>query len=210
MKLKDIKKVSMAELSDMAASKDPARHAQLNKMWSYLRRILKSRFKTFGRHDLAGAVPRRFQKGVPTVKQLGSVEEVKKQIGMALGYLEGKTSTAGGYETAEIPRKKRLEELLGFEMSAQEFTRYKSFLDDMAVLQKETWKKVSDEAVEMILQSRRLGLSIDQFRKNFDYWAAHVHKLSKAKPTKSGKNMPSTYIKNLHLPSIKKWTNSNS
>ena len=92
MKLSDIRGKSMAEISSSSA-------AEQREMWGYMRRVLKSRFKTFEKHGLGEAIPRRFREGVATVRQLEKKGSLAREISMALGYLEGKTATCyPGYE----------------------------------------------------------------------------------------------------------------
>ena len=197
MKLKNIQSMSRAQIDELSKE-------ELSSTWSYMRRILKSRFKTFAKHGLESAIPKRFRAGVPTVRQLGSAEELAKQIGMAAGYTAGAASTAAGYAEAMQERYQDLEDRLGVPMNAKQFAQYKSFMDEMSARMKETWKHVSAEAEEMYIQSRRLGIGIDQFKKNFDYWAEHIQELSKAKP-KKGRKTPSAYIKDLNLEKISSW-----
>ena len=197
MKIKEIQSKSLAEIRGMS-------EAELSSTWSYMRRILKSRFRTFAKQGLENAIPRRFRSGVPTVRQLGSAEELAKQIGMAAGYTAGTASTAKGYAEAMEERFQDLSDRLGVPMNAKQFAQYKSFMDEMSARMKETWKHVSAEAEEMYIQSRRLGIGIDQFKKNFDYWAEHIQELSKAKP-KKGRKTPSAYIKDLNLEKISSW-----
>lgn len=197
MKLKNIQSMSRAQIDELSKE-------ELSSTWSYMRRILKSRFKTFIKQGLESAIPKRFRGGVPTVRQLGSAEELAKQIGMAAGYTAGAASTAAGYAEAMQERYQDLEDRLGVPMNAKQFAQYKSFMDEMSARMKETWKHVSAEAEEMYIQSRRLGIGIDQFKKNFDYWAEHIQELSKAKP-KKGRKTPSAYIKDLNLEKISSW-----
>ena len=189
-----------------------ASSAQQREMWGYMRRVLKSRFKTFEKHGLGEAIPRRFRDGVATVRQLEKEGALAREISRALGYLEGKTSTARGY--METPREgtSNLEKAIGHPLSPKEYADYKSFMDEMATRLKETWKHVSDEALEMIEQSRRLGIGIEQFKKNFDYWVENIQKLQDVDQimTKAGRPAKaSTYIRRLEgLPSIAEWKKS--
>lgn len=205
MKLSDIKGKSLAEIKSSSIESQRS-------MWAYMRRILKSRIKTFAKHDVLEAVPRRFRGGVATVKELESRGVLAEEISKALGYLEGATSTARGY--LETPREgsSNLEKALGYPLSPKEYADYKSFMDEMATRLKETWKHVSDEALEMIEQSRRLGIGIEQFKKNFDYWVENIQKLQDVDQimTKAGRPAKaSTYIRRLEgLPSIAEWKKS--
>ena len=189
-----------------------ASSAEQREMWGYMRRVLKSRFKTFEKHGLGEAIPRRFRDGVATVRQLEKEGALAREISRALGYLEGKTSTARGY--METPREgsSNLEKAIGHPLSPKEYADYKSFMDEMATRLKETWKHVSDEALEMIEQSRRLGIGIEQFQKNFDYWVENIQKLQDVDQimTKAGRPAKaSTYIRRLEgLPSIAEWKKS--
>ena len=189
-----------------------ASSAEQREMWGYMRRVLKSRFKTFEKHGLGEAIPRRFRDGVATVRQLEKEGALAREISRALGYLEGKTSTARGY--METPREgtSNLEKAIGHPLSPKEYADYKSFMDEMATRLKETWKHVSDEALEMIEQSRRLGIGIEQFKKNFDYWVENIQKLQDVDQimTKAGRPAKaSTYIRRLEgLPSIAEWKKS--
>ena len=197
MKLKNIQSMSRAQIDELSRE-------DLSSTWSYMRRILKSRFKTFAKHGLENAIPKRFRGGVPTVRQLGSEENLASEIARAVGYTAGAASTAAGYEEAMQERYQDLEDRLGVPMNAKQFAQYKSFMDEMSARMKETWKHVSAEAEEMYIQSRRLGIGIDQFKKNFDYWAEHIQELSKAKP-KKGRKTPSAYIRDLNLEKISSW-----
>ncbi len=197
MKLKEIQQMSQAEIKGLPRE-------TLSETWSYMRRILKSRFKTFRKQGLENAIPKRFRSGVPTVKQIGSEEELARQIGMAAGYTAGAASTAAGYQEAMSERYADLADRLGISMNAKQYAEYKAFMDEMAARMKETWKHVSAEAEEMYIQSRRLGIGIDQFKKNFDYWSEHIQDLSRATP-KKGRKTPSAYIKDLNLEKISSW-----
>lgn len=202
MKLSDIKGKSMAEIASASAETQ-------REMWGYMRRILKSRFRTFEKHGLGEAIPRRFRDGVATVRQLEKEGALAREISRALGYLEGKTSTARGYETTPREGTSNLEKALGYALSPREYALYKSFVDEMAVRMKETWQKVSDEAIEMVDQSRRLGIGIEQFKENFDYWVENIQKLQDIDKIVTKKGKPaklSTYIRKLPgLPSISSW-----
>lgn len=197
MKLKDIQSKTLAEIKGMSKE-------DLSSTWSYMRRILKSRFRTFEKQGLGSAIPKRFRSGVPTVRQLGSAEELAKQIGMAAGYTAGEASTAAGYSEAMQERMADISDRLGISMTPQQYAEYKKFMDEMAARMKETWKHVSAEAEEMYIQSRRLGIGIEQFKKNFDYWAENIQALQKATP-KKGRKTPSAYIKDLNLEKISSW-----
>lgn len=205
MKLSDIRGKSMAEIASSSA-------AEQREMWGYMRRVLKSRFKTFEKHGLGEAIPRRFREGVATVRQLEKEGALAREISRALGYLEGKTSTARGYETTPREGSSNLEKAIGHPLSPKEYADYKSFMDEMATRLKETWKHVSDEALEMIEQSRRLGIGVEQFQKNFDYWVENIQKLQNVDQivTKAGRPAKaSTYIRRLEgLPSVAEWKKS--
>ena len=202
MKLSEIRGKSMAEIASASS-------AQQREMWGYMRRVLKSRFKTFEKHGLGEAIPRRFRDGVATVRQLEKKGALAREISMALGYLEGKTSTARGYAAEPSETQTRFEKMLGHPLSPQEYAELKAFMDDMATRMKESWKWVSDEGFEMFEQSRRLGVSLEMFKKNYDYWAENIMKLAEADKiiTKKGKPAKlSTYIRRLPgLPSISSW-----
>lgn len=205
MKLSDIRGKSLAEIASAGS-------AEQREMWGYMRRVLKSRFRTFEKHGLGEAIPRRFRDGVATVRQLEKEGALAREISRALGYLEGKTSTARGYETTPREGTSNLEKALGYPLSPKEYANYKSFMDEMATRLKETWKHVSDEALEMIEQGRRLGIGMEQFKKNFDYWVENIQKLQDVDQivTKSGRPAKaSTYIRRLEgLPSIAEWKKS--
>lgn len=202
MKLSDIRGKSLAEIASASSS-------QQREMWGYMRRVLKSRFKTFEKHGLGEAIPRRFRDGVATVRQLEKEGALAREISRALGYLEGKTSTARGYAAEPSETQTRFERMLGHPLSPKEYAELKAFLDEMATRIKETWKYVSDEAFEMFEQSKRLGIGLEQFKKNYDYWVENVMKLRESEKiiTKKGKPAKlSTYIRRLPgLPSITSW-----
>ena len=201
MKIKEIQSKSLAEIRGM-------NEAELSSTWSYMRRILKSRFRTFAKQGLENAIPRRFRSGVPTVRQLGSAEELAKQISMAAGYTAGAASTAAGYSEAMQDIIQATSERLGISMTPRQYAEYKRFMDEMSARMKETWRRVSNEADEMYLQSRRLGFGVEQFKKNFDYWVKHIQEIGKATP-KKGRKTPSAYIKDLNLEKISSWKRKN-
>ena len=206
MKLSDIKGKSLAEIKSSSIESQRS-------MWAYMRRILKSRIKTFAKHDVLEAVPRRFRGGVATVKELESRGVLAEEISKALGYLEGATSTAHGYLNKPMDGSSPLEKVVGHPLTPKEYADLKAFLDDMSARLKDTWKKVSDEAVEMFEQSRRLGVDLEQFKKNYDYWTANITKLANAEKITTKKGAPaklSTYIRRLEgLPSIAEWNRAN-
>ena len=186
-----------------------ASSAEQREMWGYMRRVLKSRFKTFEKHGLGEAIPRRFRDGVATVRQLEKEGALAREISRALGYLEGKTSTAKGYVSEPSETQTRFEKMLGHPLSPKEYAELKAFLDDMAMRMKENWKYVSDEAFEMFEQSKRLGVGLEQFKKNYDYWTENIMKLREAEKITTKKRKPaklSTYIRKMPgLPSISSW-----
>lgn len=205
MKLKDLQGLSLVQLESMSIG-------SLKEAYGYQRRVLKSRFQTFRKHGLKNAIPKRYREGVPTIADVakkGMTEEeqiraLARAVGGASGYMAGSTSTARGYMEADLALKSKLEDRLGITMTPKQYADYKNFLDTMSARMKETWKHVSAEAEEMYIQSRRLGISLDQFQKNFDYWAENIQALRKAEP-KKGRKTPAAYIRELNLPKIASW-----
>lgn len=204
MKQKDLSGLSLAQLRSLSVG-------ELKEAYSYQRKLLRSRFKTFAKHGLQNAIPKRYRSGVPGIRDLTKgkseaeqIDALSMAVGMASGYMAGSTSTAKGFQEADLSLKSALEDRLGISLTPKQYADYKNFLDTMSAQMKEVWKHVSAEAEEMYIQSRRLGISLDQFQKNFDYWSENIHKLREAEP-KNGRKTPSAYIKELRLPSITSW-----
>ena len=206
MRVKDLTGKSAEQLENMARAMT---YTEQRETWKYMRKILKSRFKTFMSHGLKGAIPTRFRSGVPTIRQIGgseeSHEELTKELVRAFKYLPQSYATARGYEESALGGiVQQTADRLGISMNAKQYSEYKSFMDEMSARYGNAWQRGSGEAEEMYLQSRRLGISIDQFKKNFDYWKENIQYLKKATPRK-GRKTPSAYIKELKMENISSW-----
>ena len=209
MSIEELTSLSMAEIDALGEEK-------IQSSYSYVRRLLKSRIRTFRKHDLGEAVPKWLMEGVPTVKELGSPEAVNRALKRAIVWIAGPTGTEKQYRQVEDRVRSSLSELMGGKpLTAKEFAKYKRFLDDMSARMKESWKHVSNEALELAIAARRLGVDVNNFRENFDYWSAHAHLLQNVRRSRKEENRSiDAYTqrlrknlkkKGISLPTVDEW-----
>lgn len=86
-------------------------------------------------------------------------------------------------------------------------SKYGDFLGAMSKRVGESWKYVSDDAIDLFDEAERLNLNPSQFIRNYKYWLAHGEELANAKPIDRANVKPSDYAKQLGLPKIRTWNN---
>ena len=198
MKLSELQGMSMMQIRQLPA-------AVKKDLYGKLRKQVQRRSETFRKHGMKAIAPRSLRNMKPAGKT--SMSKIDSALGLATTYRTADIYTYSGYNAWESSQRSTLAEQMGVSsMSSEDYRSYKGFLDDMSRRMKDQWKYASKQAVELYAAARRLNLKPEQFKRNFDYWAAHAHKLKDATPISRGSGVkPSDYIKQLNLESVTSW-----
>lgn len=200
-RLKSILNRTLLEESDLTQK-------QLRSDYNYLRKVIRSRQKSFEKRGHSDLFSKSFAQGFRSLKTIKSRGQLLAEMARMENYLLSSRSTVEGaltYQEQENKRRQSLSETLNRDLSEEEFNNIGEFLGQMQDRLKEVWKTVSDRAVKLFEEAQRLNLDPGQFLRNYDYWIEHAEELEGARPLNYDYVKPSSYIEQLRLPSISKW-----
>lgn len=200
-RLKSILNRTLLEESDLTQK-------QLRSDYNYLRKVIRSRQKSFEKRGKSDLFSKSFAQGFRSLKTIKSRSQLLAEMARMENYLLSSRSTVEGavaYQEQENKRRQSLSETLNRDLSEEEFNNIGEFLGQMQDRLKEVWKTVSDRAVKLFEEAQRLNLDPGQFLRNYDYWIEHAEALEGARPLNYEYVKPSSYIEQLRLPSISEW-----
>ena len=204
--------MKISDIINMAAYKvNKLTGSALSAAYTTLKSAFNKRVKVFQKHDAERALPKQFRNGMRS--SLGMSDEEKLlAIKEASAFMRGSRSSYTGWKRSEIEQMDSLNDMLKgvFEFKTlDEFRTYGEFMGDMQTRLGEMWKNESSQVRELYFQSERLGVNVNQFLVNYEYWAEHTEKLQRAKPiewSSSGRPVKtSDYARQLKLPSLQKF-----
>lgn len=205
MKISDIVNMAAYKVNKLTGS-------ALSAAYTTLKSAFNKRVKVFQKHDAERALPPQFRNGMRS--SLGMTDEEKLlAIKEASAFMRGSRSSYSGWKRSEIEQMESLNEKLHgvFHFNdLEEFRKYGEFMGDMQTRAGTMWPGgESSQVRELYFQSDRLGVNVNQFLVNYEYWIEHIEKLQKAKPiewSESGRAVKtSDYARQLKLPSLQKY-----
>lgn len=210
MKLSEIINSSASTINALGAKK-------LRSAFKAVRDAVRYRQKTFSSHSALDKMPAQFRGDLPGLRDLDDTG-IRMFIKSASSYMLGTTSTYRGWKAAADDRMRSMNDFFqgsGLQFnSLDEFDEYGKFMGDMQTRAGQMWKFVSDEALDLFREGKRLGVNPEQFMRNFEYWSAHLEELQNVDPIQQKEGSrglsPSMYAHKLGLESISDFYQNNT
>lgn len=178
------------------------------KLYTNLRRSVTQRGRAFERAGFRQHAPKAVT-NLPPVRG-ASDRQINEALSQAENYLSERIYTASGFGEYMREQQESWGDRLGLgrPLTKAEHDRFGKFMGDMQQRIGDKWSMVSSQAAQLFAEALRLNLNPDQFKRNFDYWSAHVDKLQNARPIDRPSGVkPSDYIRQLKLETVTSWKN---
>ena len=174
-----------------------------------MRKAINSRVKTFKKAGLESTVPADIRAGLPAMGTLNK-DEMIDLITRVGAWTRGKQSTLKGYMEWKGHFRRAMQDALpDLDLSTNEkLDAYGEFMGAMQDRYGEVmWHAISNQARDIYRDLTELNEDPYQFMANYDYWAANVEAVNKAKAAARQRGRYSTklstYIRKLKSGKIK-------